>query len=282
MPSSYAEQVAITFLFSDSAKFGQAGLTVAESDALKQRLKYNQSDEAKTRQSIIEYGYPVPGEVTAEMVALSGAAHACGTTIDLAERSGPEGARPTYESYTTKNQFDRFTLSHLPKALHNAWKQPIEREAGFVNDRVVYPVGANLDMIHGAAKPHRLLPAQTFQQLESARLGKLDDLTKRDWSITDNSDIRRFGVEWDILAPIVWSTTGLVQLSGDIGSAVAGQLLENGLSQQQVAAVLRTGYNTSGIQLEHGNLPQSAAVSQALLKSLEASPLTHPLVTLLD
>lgn len=271
MQSPYAQQVADAFLSTPVDQFGDAHVTTAEIGALRRLYEASGRDRIATLDAISEHGYPLPRDITPEMVALSGAAHACGVAIDLAETRGIEGKDSTYESYTTKNRFDRFTSDHLPKTLLNDWAKPIEREVGYANSAVVYPEGVDENLIHGIAKPHRYYPAQTMRYLEFARLGKLDDQTAHEFGITETTDLSTFSIDWASLTPTIESAQDVVELSGKLSAQIARELLGNGLSSNQVAAILNKGYSLGGMRQEHGQVTQSDKAYSALLAELNTA-----------
>jgi len=269
--STYLEDVSQAFLHSDPATFGTSGATGAELGALRGLYRESGGNRDATLQTIVDEGYPMPTTVTAEMVALTGAIHACGVALHLAEIRGVEGKEATYESYTAKNRFDRFVSLHLPKDLRTEWSQPSPRESGFDNPTIEYPDGVDSDFIYGVAKPHRYFPAQTMRHLEFARLGKLDEKTKSNLLIADEADLSKFTIDWEELIPTIESATDTTVLAGNIGAQIASQLLKNGLNTQQVAAILAEGYSTRGVKQEHGNIPEANEVYSALLASLALS-----------
>jgi hypothetical protein len=276
---SYPQEVSDVFLQTPVETFGDAHATTAELAALRQLFQEQGSREA-TLASIKESGYPLPEEVTPEMVALTGARHACGVAIHLVETRGVEGKDSTYESYTTKNRFDRFVGLHIPKALRKDWVAPVARGEGIDNPTIKYPEGVDIGLVHGVAKPSRYLSAQTMRHLEFARLGKLDDATKEAMLITE-APLESFEVDWDKLIPVLETATDTVQLAGDIGANVAEQLLDNGLSNEQVAAILKKSYSIHGIKEEHGDIPEAEQTYEALVESITTSPKTAQLATLL-
>lgn len=280
MPTKdYPNQVADIFLHTQVETFGDAHATTPEISSLRQLFREKGSREA-TLSAIKEFGYPVPKEITPEMVALAGAAHSCGVAVSLAKARGVEGKDSTYESYTTKNRFDRFVALHLPEALRDDWSAPIAREPGIVNPKIVYPEGVDTESLHGIVKPSRYLPAQTIRHLEFARLGKLDNATKEAMQI-DDAPQECFAIDWDMLIPIIESANSTIRLAGDIGANVAKQLLGNGLDDAQVAAILKKGFSTRGIKEEHGDIPEADEVYNALLDSLASSSITSRVATLI-
>ncbi len=261
MQALYAEQVSVAFRASNPEQFGDSRATGAEFSALKKLHAWNGRNREATLADIMTNGYPAPDEITPDMVAIAGAAHACGVTEQLASLRGEEGMDSTYDSYTTKNQFDRFVRLHLPEGLREEWEAPIDREIGFINGAVRYPEGVDDTKIHGGALPHRFLPAQTMRYLEFARLGKLDEDTKVEFGITDKTDIDRFNVEWETLVPAIQSATNLVDLAGNIASEIRVQLRESGLPEDQITAVINKGYDAQGMINEHGNVAAVQTIS---------------------
>lgn len=276
---NYPQEVANTFLNSPAETFGDAHATTAELVALRHRFKEHGNRDA-TLASIEEGGYPLPEEIVPEMVALTGATHACGVAIHLAETRGIEGKDSTYESYTAKNRFDRFVALHLPKKLREDWDAPIARGASVENPKIQYPDGVDIGFVYGVAKPSRYLPAQTMRHLEFARLSKLDDATKQAMLIAE-MPTESFKVDWDKLIPVIEDATDIIQLAGSIGAKVAEQLLDNGLSDEQVAAILNKSYSIRGIKEEHGNIPEADQTFEALVASVTASPKTMQVAPLL-
>ncbi len=256
MTTPYSEQVEKVFEDTSPDQFGDAHATRAELGALRALHSELGRDRAATLEAIKRDGYPLPEGIAPEMIALTGAAHACGVTVDLAENRGVEGKDSTYESYTIKNRFDRFVRKHLPEHLREEWDAPIDREEGFANTAVSYPKGVDETKIHGGALPHRFLPAQTMRYLEFARLGKLDDETKEDWDITQDTDLAQFSVDWDTLVPAIESATSLLGLTSNIADELANQLQANGLSQDQIVSIISKGFGVNGIIKEHGNIDQ--------------------------
>jgi hypothetical protein len=208
------------------------------------------------------------------MVALTGAAHACGVAIHLAETRGVEGKDSTYESYTAKNRFDRFTALHIPAELRADWNAPIDRDPD-ASSNMVYPYSADVTKVHGVGKPSRYLPAQTMRHLEFARLGKLDEPTKEAMGIDSEIDPNKFAVAWDSLIPTIESASSTTELAGAIGAEVGKQLLANGISPEQVAGILKKSYSIRGIKEEHGDLAEADEVYDALLSSLDSHPETR-------
>lgn len=276
---TYTAEVTNTFMNTPPETFGDAHVTNAELTSLR-RLFVEQGTREATLRSIHETGYPMPDEVTPEMVALTGASHACGVAIHLVETRGLAGKDSTYESYTVKNRFDRFTALHLPKELREAWGAPTLRETGYENPNITYPEGVDANFIYGVAKPSRYLPAQTLRHLEFARLGKLDEATKEAMLITDEP-VDRFEIDLNKLVPVIEAATDTVQLAGDIGAGIAEQLLGNGLPSEKVAAILKKSFSIRGIKEEHGDVPEADTVYAALIESLGASATTAELASLL-
>ncbi len=269
---SYSKQVAGTFLKSGE-DFGKAKATAAELGALRALYLELGSDRDATLESIREDGYPHPEQITPEMVALTGVAHACGVTIPLAESRGIKGKDSTYESYTTKNRFDRFTALHIPKSLKDVWEASVKRDPNASPD-VVYPEGVDNDLIHGINAPHRFFPAQTMRHLEFARLYKLDSDTEKAMGINELRDLDKCAVDWEDLVPVIESATDVTQLAGDLGATIALRLLDNGLSQEQVTGILRKGFSVEGIKKEHGNVSEADQVFNSLISALKAHPTT--------
>lgn len=272
MTETYTRQVAAAF--AKAEQFGDARVTRFELAALRKLHAATGRDRGTTLALIKEHGYPTPAEITPEMVALTGAAHACGVAIYLAETRGIEGKDSTYESYTAKNRFDRFTRKHLPAELRETWDAPLERQSD-ISPLVSYPESVSLEYVHGIGKPSRYLPAQTMLNLEFARLGKLDDDTKYIMGIEDATDSSLFAVDWDELIPIIKAAKDPVSLAGNLGAEVGRRLLENGLSPEKVAGFLNKSFSIRGIKAEHGNIPEADAVRQALIDSLAANPATQ-------
>lgn len=276
---SYPQEVSDVFLHTPVETFGDGHATTAELTALRQLFQEQGTREA-TLASIKESGYPLPEEIKPEMVALTGATHACGVAIHLVETRGIEGKDPTYDSYTAKNRFDRFVGLHISKELQNDWKAPVAREEGIDNPKIKYPEGVDISLVYGVAKPSHYLPAQTIRHLEFARLGKLDNATKQAMLITE-APSESFEVDWDKLIPVLEAATDTVQLAGDIGANIAEQLIDNGLTNEQVAAILRKSYDIRGIKEEHGGILEADQTYAALVESIAASPKTAQLVSLL-
>ncbi len=252
MTVPYHDQVSEAFRLTPPEAFGDSHATWAELGALRALHKWNGGDREATLRDIATHGYPTPDEITPDMIALSGAAHACGVTEHLAESRGVEGKETTYESYTIKNRFDRFVRKHLPEHLRTEWADPIDREEGFTNDTVSYPEGVDTTKIHGGALPHRFLPAQTMRYLEFARLGKLDAKTREEWQIDDKTGLDKFRVEWDELIPRIESSKTLLDLTGNIADGIASELQNSGLSDELIVSVLKKGFSTEGMTAEHG------------------------------
>lgn len=267
--SDYTKDVSEAFFSASSETFGNAHATVAELASLRRLFSESGTRDA-TLASIHEKGYPVPVEITPEMIALTGASHACGVAIHLVETRGLGGKDSTYESYTTKNRFDRFVALHLPKQLRVQWESPIAREVGYKNPKISYPDGVDTRFIYGVAKPSRYLTAQTIRHLEFARLGKLDEATREAMLINDEP-IERFTIDWRTFIPIIEAATDTVELAGSIATNIAEQLLSNGLSVEKVAAVLKKSFSIRGIKEEHGEVPEADHVYAALIASLESS-----------
>lgn len=278
MQTPYSRAVADSF--QAAASFGTAEATSFELGALRALYRDNGRDREATLATIKEHGYPMPTEVTPEMVALTGAAHACGVAVHLAETRGIEGKDTTYESYTAKNRFDRFTALHLPKSLEAAWDEPLERQpdAGI---NFGYPDSISLAHVHGIGKPHRYLPAQTARNLEFARLGKLEADTKAVVGIDENTDLSKYAVDWDILTPVIESARDVVSLAGSIGAEIGRQLLKNGLEPEKVAAFLKKSFSIRGMKEEHGDLKEADEVLDSLIDHLINGPQTAKVGTLL-
>ncbi len=277
MSTPYAERVSRSFQAAKPERFGDGHATVSEMSALRSIFKINGGNRSATIKDIRTYAYPRLENITPEDVALAGASHACAVTEDLAVTRGPEGKDSTYESYTIKTRFDRFTLLHLPVEVRENWQTPIERQNDFVNEGVSYPYGVDETLIHGGALPHRFLPAQTMRYLELARLRKLDEASKDTLLITDDTDLTKYGLVWDSLVPTIANAVNPIQLAGSIGAKIAQLLLENGLSQTQVEALLNKTYSTIGIASEHGHIPEATAVRDALSSALQDSEETKDL-----
>lgn len=272
MQTAYSQQVAETFR--QAHNFGAAAPTSFELSSLRALHEANGRDREATLQAIQEQGYPLPDEITPEMVALTGAAHACGVAVHLAEVRGVEGKDATYESYVAKNRFDRFTALHLPDELRADWGAPIDRDPTASPD-VGYPESADISKIHGIGKPSRYLPAQTMRHLEFARLGKLDEPTKEAMGISSVEELDKFAVAWDSLVPVIECATDTIELAGAIGAEVGRQLLANGLPPEQVAGVLQKSYSVRGIKEEHGDVPEADKVYEALVSNLAKLPETE-------
>lgn len=272
MPT-YAEQVSAAFFGSNPERFGDAHATTLELTALRELYNATGKDRGITINSIIKNGYPQSDEITPEDLGLAGASHACGVASHLAEERGPDGKKSTHESYTAKNRFDRFVSIHLPENLREAWEAPIAREEGFESPDIAYPDGVDTRYIYGVAKPSRYLPAQTMRHLEFARLGKLDAETQEVMQITGEPP-DRFKIDWGALITTIENASDVVQLAGDIGAKIAEQLLDNGLSEKQVTAILKKSFDTSGVKKEHGDVPEAREVWKALGQSLARTPET--------
>jgi hypothetical protein len=261
--SAYAEKVAEVFRESDPERFGRAGHTQAEIEV--------------ERQTPTDNGLLLPQEVTPEMVALAGAAHGCGVTIHLAETRGVEGALQTWLSYTTKNKFDRFVGINLTHTLHLAWTEPIPRQPGYENEQIEYPGRVDKTKVHGAALPHRLMPARAFRNLEFARWGRLETAATEAMQLGDLNDEELSTVlklRRETFAPVIGNAKDHIKLAGQIGAEMARQLLRNGLTPDQVSAILNTSYDVSDLEAEHGNIPELQAVRVALAQSLAGNPTT--------
>lgn len=278
MQTPYPQQVAE--VFNQARHFGEAAPTAFELSSLRAIHKANGRDRDATLLAIQEHGYPLPEEITPEMVALTGAAHACGVTVYLAETRGVEGKDSTYESYVAKNRFDRFTALHLPKELRDDWRAPIDRTPD-ASPNITYPTSADNTKVYGVGKPSRYLPAQTMRHLEFARLGKLDESTKEAMGISSVEDLKKFAVNWDSLIPTIESAANVIQLAGSIGAEVGKQLLANGLSTEQVTGILKKSYSVIEIKEEHGDIPEADEVYEALVSSLATSPETKSISKLL-
>ena len=251
--TTYAQQVSESFQLTTTERFGDGHTTGHELSALYLLHKWLGRNREATIEHVIFYGYPTPDELTPEMIAVTGAAHACGVTEHLAEERGLEGMESTYESYTIKNRFDRFVRLHVNDSLQDEWDRPIPREQGFINNTISYPNGVDETLIHGGALPHRFLPAQAIRYLEFARLGKLDDNTKALWGINANTDLELFRVDWDTLIPAIASSETTQDLIVNIARKIVSQLQENGLDNDRIKAVISKGFNTSGMRSEHGD-----------------------------
>lgn len=272
MQTPYTQQVADAF--NQGTDFGSAAPTSFELSSLRALYRANGKDHNATLASLVEHGYPLPEEITPEMVALTGVAHACGVAIHLAEIRGTEGKDSTYESYIAKNRFDRFTGLHLPDDLRPDWNTPIDRDPEASLD-MAYPHSADFTKIHGIGKPSRYLPAQMMRHLEFARLGMLDEPTKEAMGISSVEDLNKFAVLWDSLVPVIEDATSTIELAGAIGTEVGKQLLANGLSPEQVAGLLKKSYSIRGIKEEHGDVSEADEVYEALVVCLAEQPETE-------
>ena len=204
-------------------------------------------------------------EPTMENMAVAAFRHACCVAVHLAGVRGPDGLAASLESYSLKNRFDSFTQSHLPDALRVKWDLPINREPGVSRPNVQYPNCVDATKVHGGAKPHRYFVSQTMRNIEFARLGKLDANTAAAFGIENRFDISNlFALDWRNFIPIIKNSKDLNVMSAGMGAITALQLLDNGLSPEQVAAVLDSGFNVNTVKSEHGDIPQAALIRHFL------------------
>jgi hypothetical protein len=281
MEAPYHQEVEETYL-KLGENFGNAHTTLPEFKELRRLYVEYGKNRGLVLQSIFDYGYPLPDEITPEMIALTGSAHACGVAIDLANTRGVYGKVSTYESYTIKNRFDRFVYIHLPDPLKVDWSKPIDREKNYSTPRLRYPDGVDEELIYGINKPNRFFIAQTIRNIELARLDRLDTKTKEKLHIDSHTDAGLFNFSWDIFVPTIESATDMTELAGDLGGVIASSLLDNGLSLEQVSSVLNAGFVFSAFKEEHGTVDQAIYTCMSLLRSLYSSLKTQPLVPLVS
>jgi hypothetical protein len=193
-------------------------------------------------------------EITAEDWARAGAKHACGVTEYLAEENvrGEGFKEDAYESYTTKNRFDRFIWRHLSDRLKKEWERPLKRDVKNSEAPISYPEGVDESKIHGGGLPHRILPAQAMKNFELARLGKLDKITLEKWGVNNNIDLQKFAINWDRLISAIKKSETTLELTKNLMDTIVEELLDNGIPENIVKNIINTGFGVKGLEWEHG------------------------------
>ncbi|MEM6998135.1 MAG: hypothetical protein AAF413_04460 [Patescibacteria group bacterium] len=214
--------------------FGESSPTGAELAALLALRKSTGSREATLR-AISKDGYPLPTQITPQMVGLAGAAHGCRRTEHLAAERGPDGSRETYLSYTTKNQFDRFVRKHLPQELLPEWSAA-QDDTGMLDNSYATPKGIDPSRNYGGSLPHRIGPATAVRYLESARLGWISPSDEESLLITDETDRSQYTLQWDEFIPGIQAARSIEELTGSMQETVLDRLRSNSMSDAQIAA----------------------------------------------
>ena len=242
-------------------------------------LKLSPKDRELIREfiteSIIKDGWPKPQEVSIENLGETAIAHACVVAENLLEERGVEATPDTYFSYTTKNQFDRFTSTILRKKgrikkggdLYDQWFEPQDRESGFKSDKVRFPTQVDSTKIHGVAKPNRYWPAQLMKQLEAIRLNKISPQEKEKLLI-GKSFPEKYAIPWVSFKSAVEQAGSIDDIAVGIAVRTMEILHRRGLSNEQIIQIILAGYNPSSFVSEHGKIPEVGKIWHSIIKNV--------------
>ncbi|MCR4326841.1 MAG: hypothetical protein NUV52_04265 [Candidatus Roizmanbacteria bacterium] len=275
---TYHAEVVNRYNTATAEEFGSSEMTRGELDALKELAKKLGHSRWAIEDYIEAQGWPLPEEISGCAVGEAAAKLACVVAEHLVAMRGPDAARETVWSYTTKNQADRYVygilrdtekISPYPGRLE-AWHAPEDREPGYVNQDVRYPPHIDATKIYGIAKPHRYWPAQLLRHLEALRLQKIS---------TNGTPPEAFTVPWRHFQYVIGREPTVQDISAGIAIHVLETVKHQGLSDDQLAALLLEGYSPSGPVREHGRISSVGAIWGTILHRVE----THPhLNTLTD
>jgi hypothetical protein len=272
MGENFKNKVSETFKETPADSFGDASLTAKEIGVLKKLLEENKKNKDAVVEHVKRSGMPLPvDEITAEDWARAGAKHACGVTEHLAKKSvrGEEFKEDAYESYTTKNRFDRFIEQHLSEELKKEWKRPLKRDVENSEAPISYPEGVDESKIHGGGLPHRILPAGTIKNLELVRLGRLDKKILGMDGVGKNVELRQLAIEWDKLIPDIQSAKTVIELTKNLMNGIRRELETNGVLEGAINNIIKTGFKMKGLEWEHGEFENYDEYYKEVVESLE-------------
>lgn len=229
--------------------------------------------------SIIHQGWPNPKEVDIGDLGEAAISHACVVAEHLFETRGEEATPETFFSYTTKNQFDRFTKMILLRSgrikpggdLLDDWNKPQDREQGFTNPNVKFPEGLDNSKIYGIAKPNRYWPAQLHKTLEAIRLGKLTPEDRLKLKIGD-LDNKLFSIPWSNYEQTIIDAKSIDDLAIGVATKTIEKLANQGIGIDTIVEIIIAGYNPAGIISEHGKIPQVGIIWKGILEKLKQNP----------
>jgi len=227
---------------------------------------------------IVENGWPKNDSVSKSDLSEAAVKHACCVAEVLFEERGIEAAPATFLSYTTKDQFDRFSEMLLRRSgklnkgssLFDDWFGPQDRQQGYISDRVHYPAQIDGTKIYGVAKPNRYFPAQLMRYLEFIRLGRITndaDKVKLGISLYSPEELKKlFSIPWIEFKEIITGSDSVDDYTVGTAVKVMEVLKERNLSSESIASIILAGFDPKGPLSEHGNIPQ---VTEIWIKLLE-------------
>lgn len=277
-----------------SEMYGSAEVSLAETKALKELYlslrentfgsKKDLSNEERSqlkdlvRLSVIDDGWPELKNLGLTDLAETATAHACVVAEKLYEERGEAATPDTIWSYTTKNQFDRFVKNTLVRsgklnkdsAMRQDWDSTKDRSTPREPGRVKYPKNLDDTKIYGVAKVERYWPAQLMRYLEAVRLGKAtsSDLEKLR---VENADPEIYKIPWNTFQTVIEEANSVEDIAVNVAVKTLEILKERGLKNEQLTALLLTGYSPGGPTNEHGNIEEIGKIWRGILENVKSN-----------
>jgi hypothetical protein len=279
----YVDRFSEVYNAADFSEYGSANITALEIAGLRQLVQEAREtfpdNKELSRESRVQslnlrrtyivnqiknQGFPSHNLVTAERLADAANKHGCVVAEDLAAKRGPDGALATFESYTTKDRFDRFVQDTLFQKkifqnnpnLYQEWQEAEARETEVLAP-VRYPKNVDSNKVYGISRPKRFLPSQLMKDLENYRLNP-----------NTTSDV---SIYWEELEPVLENAECLMDITVGIPIAVVDQLLAKGPSgpdDSEIVSLLLSGYSPTGPIKEHGCVEEVRQIWQAIITGL--------------
>jgi hypothetical protein len=232
----------------------------------------------ETISEIIERGWPQPEHVSDGDVGETGLNHGCVVTKYLWETRGVAANPNTFFSYTSKDQFDRFGAMGLNKMgrlkaggdLYAEWHGLQDREPGYSNPTVEYPVGVDNTKIYGLAKPHRYWPSQLLRNMEDLRLGRMSQEAMDKLYVGDTS-VDEYSIPWVNFMDVYQHADSVDSIAVGVAVRTMEILSQRGLSNDQITELVVGGYSPSGPISEHGKIPEVGIIWTKLLDEVADS-----------
>lgn len=266
---SLAERKALTGLYKSlrGEIFGEKpNLDAHERELLKDAVK----------SSIIEDGWPALSNLGKNDLVETASSHACSVAGPLYETRGERATPDTVWSYTTKNQFDRYTEKILREAgkfgrnsqLKKDWNKPKQRDTKNSTAKVFIPLKDIPWLVRGVAKVERYWPAQLLRYLEAVRLGRATPAEIKKLNL-DGIPPESLKIPWSNFDSEIVGSRNTIDMAAGIAVKTMSILQERGLSDEQVIAVITAGYSPNGPISENGYLPEIGKIWQKILERVD-------------
>ena len=262
---------------------GDARLSSSERENLRQ-LRVNSNSHYDFVDALWQDGYPIPSEINAKDIGETAARHGCIVAENLLISRGKDAYSITYWSYTVKNAADRqitwmLRKQNMSDEFWRDWYKSSQRDPLHNNPKVKYPKNIDDTRIYGIANVHRYWSAQLLRYMEAARLGKITDQEYQKLKL-ENTDPLIYQLDWrdSWLEDALRDVHEVSDVPVNIALKVISVLRSRGLGDDQLTALISTGFSPTGPMLEHGFIDE---VKDIWVKLLEKIALGDPLYCLL-